>query len=144
MQKLISQENKYSLIESYEDYKNNQYSLKAQIDRLKEETERLANLQRKRVLLHFSRIQYYALELLKGDGAYEEKFQKMDNLYKQILKIHFILMDVIGFHEFHGIIKKTVFVLQSFLLHWNQTILDILNLYYATILRIKEWLKHAV
>ncbi len=63
------------LIESYEDYKNNQYSLKAQIDRLKGETERLANLQRKKSSTAFSRIQYYALELLKGDGAYEEKFQ---------------------------------------------------------------------
>lgn len=63
------------LIESYEDYKNNQYSLKAQIDRLKEETERLANLQRKNSSTAYSRIQHYALELLKGDGTYEEKFQ---------------------------------------------------------------------
>lgn len=63
------------LIESYEDYKNDQYSLKTQIDRLKEETGRLANLQRKKSSTAFSRIQYYALELLKGDGTYEEKFQ---------------------------------------------------------------------
>lgn len=79
------------LIESYEEYKNNQFSLKAQVDRLKEETERLANLQRKKSTTAFSRIQFYALELLKGDGAYEEKFQNGQSIYIDFGKNSFFL-----------------------------------------------------
>lgn len=79
------------LIESYEEYKNNQFALKAQVDRLKEETERLANLQRKKSTTAFSRIQFYALELLKGDGAYEEKFQNGQSIYIDFGKNSFFL-----------------------------------------------------
>jgi hypothetical protein len=72
------------LIESYENYENDQKVLKTEIDKLKEDIKHLADLQHKKSYTAFSRIQYYALELLKGDGAYEEKFQN-----GQCIKIDF-------------------------------------------------------
>lgn len=67
------------------------FSLKAQIDRLKEDTERFANLQKSKSVTAFSRIQFYTLELLKGDGAYEEKFQNGQSIYLDFGKNLFYL-----------------------------------------------------
>jgi hypothetical protein len=63
------------LIESYEAYKVQQYALRNSIERLTSTIERMQEIQRRNVSAAYSRIQYYTLELLKGDGAYEEKFR---------------------------------------------------------------------
>lgn len=69
-------EKQLQLIESYEAYKVQQYTLRSAIERLTETVERMQEIQRRNVSAAYARIQYYALELLKGDGAYEEKFGK--------------------------------------------------------------------
>ncbi|MBF0760193.1 AAA family ATPase [Dysgonomonas mossii] len=68
------------LTESYESYKNKQFLLIASIEKLTDEIERLKKLQRSKATNAYSRIQYYALELLKGDGQYEDKFQNGDSI----------------------------------------------------------------
>jgi hypothetical protein len=68
-------EKQLQLIESYESYKVQQFALRNAIERLTSTIERMQEIQRRNVSAAYSRIQHYTLELLKGDGAYEEKFK---------------------------------------------------------------------
>lgn len=67
-------EKQLQLIASYEEYKIQLFALENAKNRLTHEIERFADLQRKRATTAYSTIQKYALELLQGDGKYEEKF----------------------------------------------------------------------
>ena len=68
-------EKQMELVASYEEFKNEIFVLSSAKERLSDAIERHSKLQRKKATSAYSTIQKYALELLKGDGAYEEKFQ---------------------------------------------------------------------
>jgi hypothetical protein len=68
-------EKQLQLVASYGEYKSQTFALKSAIDRLTDAIDRQLELQRKKATTAYSTIQKYALKLLKGDGAYEEKFQ---------------------------------------------------------------------
>ncbi|MBI5539786.1 MAG: AAA family ATPase [Bacteroidia bacterium] len=68
-------EKQLQLIYSYDEYKIQMFALKSGVDRLNHETNRLEELQRTKGTKAYSVIQKYALQLLKGDGEYEEKFK---------------------------------------------------------------------
>lgn len=77
--KLIAQldflDKQLKLIYSYEEYKIQSFALKNQIEQLNSDITRLKDLQRSKTTTAYNRIKHYALELLSGDGKYEEKFQ---------------------------------------------------------------------
>jgi hypothetical protein len=62
------------LIYSYEEYKIQMFALKNAVERLSHEVNRLQESQKVKATSAYSRIQVYALQLLKGDGEYEDKF----------------------------------------------------------------------
>lgn len=65
---------------SYQKLKDRKSQLSTDVDTLSEDIGRLLNLQRKKTTTAYSRIQYYAIELLKGDGSYEDKFQNGESI----------------------------------------------------------------
>jgi len=68
-------EKQLQLVSLYGEYKTQLFAVKSAKDRLSDAIERHSALQWKKSSTAYSTIQKYALELLKGDGAYEEKFQ---------------------------------------------------------------------
>ena len=63
------------LISSYGEYKSREGQLKNQINTLESEIEKSHALQRIKASKAYSLINKYALELIKADGKYEEKFK---------------------------------------------------------------------
>ena len=68
-------EKQMQLTDSYLDYINIKHSLDVQIKKLGEAIKQREDCQQKNSLNAFTMIQHYALKLLNGDGAYEDKFQ---------------------------------------------------------------------
>jgi hypothetical protein len=68
-------EKQLQLISAYGEYKTQLYSLESAKGRLTDSIEKYKKIQFKKASTAYSTIQKYALELLKGDGVYEEKFQ---------------------------------------------------------------------
>lgn len=68
-------EKQLQLVASYGEYKTQLFTLQSAKVRLSDAIDRQTELQRRNATTAYSTIQKYALKLLKGDGAYEEKFQ---------------------------------------------------------------------
>jgi len=68
-------EKQLQLMSSYGEYKTQLYALESAKSRLSDSVERFQKIQIRNASTAYSTIQRYALELLKGDGVYEEKFQ---------------------------------------------------------------------
>ncbi|TVZ48648.1 AAA family ATPase [Olleya sp. Hel_I_94] len=71
---IIYQEKQLELVSSYEEYRIRQAQLQARIEILTSEIEKFSTLQRRNASKAYSKISEYALELIKADGKYEEKF----------------------------------------------------------------------
>lgn len=84
-------EKQLQLIYSYGEYKGQLAVLDSAKNRLKIEIERLEKLQGLKTVSSYSKIKEYALELLKGDGIYEEKFQNGSNVTIDFAKNAFYL-----------------------------------------------------
>ena len=68
------QEKQLELVSSYEEYRIRQSQLQARIEILNSEIEKFSKLQRINASKAYTKINEYALELIKADGKYEEKF----------------------------------------------------------------------
>jgi hypothetical protein len=79
------------LLYSYEEYRIHQENLNIQISSLQLTIEQLEETQRSKAQVAFSKIEYYALELLKGDGNYESRFSEGRNIQLSFSKNTFYL-----------------------------------------------------
>lgn len=81
------------LLDSCGEYKGQMFALKSAIDRLAEEVETESRLQKSKTRNAYLKIQEYTLELLKGDGVYEEYFVNSTSLNIDFAKNAFYLND---------------------------------------------------